>query len=113
MKEARKDSWTEERKLKHLEWLSTVRWTDENKKAHSEKLKGRKTGPSKTRGIPKTAEHNRKNSEAQKGKPKSPEHIAKMKQPRPRLCRLFDRKEMAVSHFTRWLNLLESTSPPI
>lgn len=109
MIESQKAAWTEERKKQQSE-ISKKLWTEERKLDHSNKMKGR-PGTKALRGVPKTKEHNRKNSEALSGKPKSAEHIAKMKVPKPRICRLFDKKEMAVNHFTRWLKSLIEAEP--
>lgn len=104
MIKARKDAWTEERHIKHKEFLSE-RWTPEAKLKHSE-LVSVKRGTNKSKGVPKSAEHNKKNSEALKGKKKSAEHIQNLKDANMlrRVCRLDDHKEMPIRVFTRWLN---------
>ncbi len=40
----------------------------------------------------------------QRGIPKSESHKLAMRKPKIRCCRLLDRKEMSMSHFTRWIN---------
>lgn len=111
MSDSQKLSWTPERKAEYSERMK-MQWTPERKKNHSEKMKGHK-GSKALKGIPKTEEHNRKNSESLKGKPKSEEHIAKLKIPKNRICRLCDRREMSVGHFTRWCMSIIFTEPPI
>lgn len=104
MTNARKEAWTEERHIRHKEYLK-LKWTPEAKLLHSKQMTGRK-GSKKLKGIPKTIEHNRKNSEALKGKKKSAEHIQAIKDSimLRKVCRLEDRKVMSVTHFTRWLD---------
>lgn len=109
MIESQKNSWTEERKEKQS-IISKNLWTEERKIEHSNKMKGRK-GSKALKGKPKSEEHNIKNSKALKGKPKSKEHIEKMKLPKNRVCRLTDKKEMSVNHFTRWLNSIVEDEP--
>lgn len=93
MIESQKNSWAEERKIEH-----------------SNKMKGRK-GSKALKGKPKSKDHNVKNSEALKGKPKSKEHVEKLRLPKNRVCRLTDKKEMSVNHFTRWLNSIVEDEP--
>lgn len=103
--EIHKNRWNDELKNKQSIRLKEEFWTDERKKSHSDKMKG-KPGTKKLRGIPKTDEHNRKISESNKGKPKSKQHIENMKKPKSRICRIFDKKEMAVATFTKWIKTL-------
>lgn len=103
LKQIHKDRWNNniELKLKYSE-MAKNRWTEEKRKNHSEKIKG-KPGSKKLKGIPKTAEHNKKNSEALKGRKKTKEHIEKLKKPKTKICRIYDKKIMSVNHFVRWL----------
>lgn len=98
--EKRRASWTEERRAEQSTRLSGKKCPE-----HSARMKGRKLNhdhPFNT-GV-KTDAHKKAISASLKGKSKSPDHIAKLCQPKPRICRLEDRKEMSVNHFTRWFN---------
>lgn len=109
MKQIHKNRWNDKEREKQSIRLKNEFWTKERKKQHSEKLKGH-IGSKKLKGVPKTIEHNRKNSAALKGKKKTSEHILKLKQPKNRICRLTDKKEMSVNHFTRWIKTLTPLS---
>lgn len=89
-------------------------WTPERKARHSENMKGH-PGSKKLKGIPKSQEHNRKNSEALKGKKKSAEHLKNLQETLKwrKVCRLTDRKEMSVTHFSRWLKSLVLFEPAV
>lgn len=110
MLEARKDSWTDERKQQNSEMMKLL-WTPERRAKHSCRLRGHK-GSRKLKGVPKTAEHNRKNSEALKGRVFSESHRKAISEAKKlqKVCRLFDRKVMSTNHFTRWINSLSSTT---
>ncbi len=108
--QSQKDAWTIERREAQSK-LSKQLWTSERKQNHSEKLSGRK-GSKLLRGVPKSEEHNRKNSEAHKGKIFTEEHRKRISEARKlqRVCRLFDKREMSMCHFTRWINSLSNTT---
>lgn len=98
-----KGAWTDERKKQQSERLTGVKRPE-----HSKKLRGRAL-PEEVKvklRKPKSIEHVLAVSNALKGIPKSEEHKKKLSGPKPRVCRLFDRKEMSVGHYTRWLNSL-------
>ena len=85
-------------------------------KKKSESMKG------KNKGVEKSQIHKENLSKSLKGKnkgvakseitrdkmrkPKSEEHIQSMRQPKIRVTRLVDRKEMSVNHYTRWVKSL-------
>lgn len=112
MKQVHRERWTESERQRNSEMMKE-KWTEERKQKHSEKMKGH-IGSRKLKGIPKTEEHNRKNSEALKGKVKTEEHKQNLRESMRlrKVCRLSDRKEMSVTHFTRWLNSLSSFDQP-
>ena len=105
MREAQSASWDSERRDTHSSFLKDEFWTDERKESHSSKLKGR-PGHKKCKGVKKHDGFGDKVSEALKGKPKSDEHKEKLRVPKPRICRIEDRKEMSVNHFGRWIKSL-------
>ena len=103
--ENRRRAWTDERRAEQSERLS-----GKSRPEHSSAMKGRKLNPDHPFIVgEKTDSHKKAISASLKGKPKSPEHVAKLKQPKPRVCRLEDRKEMSVNHFTRWLLRVQPT----
>lgn len=63
-------------------------------------MKGR-PGTKALKGVPQTEEHKKAVSESLKGRKLSTEHKRKLSKPKPRVCRLSDRKEMSVNHFNR------------
>lgn len=90
------------------------RWTDKMKADQSERLKGKKRpehskammgrpGHTKCKGVKKYDGFGNKVSKSTKGVPKSEKHKLALSGPKPRVCRLTDRKEMSVNYFTRWL----------
>ena len=97
-------SWTEERKLEESE-RKRIWWTPERRQQHSKKMKGRGY-PGRGKGIPKPAGFGTKISTYLTVRKKSPEHIQSMSKPKSRICRLIDRKEMSINHFTRWLKTI-------
>ena len=63
-------------------------------------------GHTKSKGVKKHPGHGALVSAALKGKPKSTQHKLNLSGSKPRICRLTDKKEMSVNHFTRWINSL-------
>ncbi len=108
--QSHRNRWTDELRQKQTRRMREEFWTDDRRKAHSAKLAGRKMGSSPVRRKPKPEGFGQRVSQALRGKPKSAEHIAKMQQPKPRVCRLTDRKEMSVNHFTRWITLCDAAN---
>jgi len=104
MIQIQKDRFTPEVRAKYSETTRRV-YTEERKKKHSEFMKGKRYGVA-LKGVSKPEGFGAKVSAGSKGKPKSEEHISKMKVPKNRVCRLFDRKEMSVNHFSRWLQIV-------
>lgn len=98
--EKQKQSWTDERKQKQIERL-----TGKKRPEHSAKLMGHE-GTKKCKGVKKPEGHGAKVSASLKGIPKSDEHRLKLSAPKNRVCRLTDRKEMSVNHFSRWVKSL-------
>lgn len=100
---AQKKSWTDERREKQSEYLRTIAWTDERRMSHKEKLTGRKKSDETKKKLRKShsKEWGMKISVSLKGVKKSEEHKAKLRVKKTRCCRIEDKKEMAVSHFTR------------
>lgn len=95
-------AWSEERKSNQ-----SKRLTGSKKPAQSRTMKGRKLYSDHPFCIGiKTDEHKLNISNALKGKPKSEEHKQKLRKPKVRVCRLIDKKEMSINHYTRWLNSL-------
>ena len=100
MSEKFKESWTEERKQRHSDKMTGRKRPD-----HSEKMKGH-IGHTKCRGVKKPMGHGSNVSKSLKDKPKSEEHKENLRKPKYRICRLTDKKEMSVNHYTRWLKSL-------
>ena len=73
-----KKSWNEERRINQSLKLKGLKRTEETK----DKMKG-----------PLSDQHKQKLSDVRKG----------ISIPHRKICRLFDRKEMSVCHYTRWL----------
>lgn len=109
LSQTHKDRWADNPELKERQSkrLKEEFWTDERKAEHSQKLKAKVTDETVAlaseffSNLERTDEHCARISQALKGKPKSAEHKAKLKVPKPRVCRISDRKEMSVNHFTR------------
>lgn len=72
---------------------------------HSTKLSGRKHSVETLQKMrkPKHPGHGNKVSASMKGISKSESHKQALSGPKPRVCRLTDKKEMSVNHFTRWV----------
>lgn len=105
-------SWSPERKLFNSVMMKT-KWTEDRKSIHSNFIQNKWKEPeyrsnvvSKLKGLVRTTEQRERISNGLKGVPKSPEHIQNLKAPKTRVTRILDRKEMAVNHFTRWINKL-------
>lgn len=101
MREKHKGCWDEDRKSKQSQRLKGIKRPD-----HSEKLKGRKLSEevkSKMR-KPKHPGHGALVSKGLKGLKKSETHRKNLGGPKNRVCRILDKKEMSVGHFTRWIN---------
>lgn len=107
---AQLQSWDSERRERQS-IISTKFWDEDRRKSQADKMKSLYTSEVHNKRISKmfselvkTDEHKKKISEALKGKPKSASHLEKIRQPKNRVCRICDQKEMAVGHYTRWLN---------
>lgn len=92
-------------------------WSDQRKEEQSLRLTGIKrpehSALMKTKPIPenfkcleRTEDHKARIAEALKGKPKTAEHKMSLSKPKTRVCRIHDRKEMAVNAYTRWVKSL-------
>lgn len=95
-----KSRWTDELKERQV-----LRLTGKKRPEHSAALTGRKN-PAATitfKGKSRPDGFGAKVSAATKGVPKSEQHRKNLSGPKPRICRLTDRKEMSVNHFTRWI----------
>ena len=100
--ESHKNRWTDDLKEKQ-----SKRLTGKLRPEHSKTMTGR-TGHHNGLGVKKKDGHGANVSAATKGVPKSIEHRKKLSGAKPRICRLTDKKEMSVNHFTRWLISIES-----
>lgn len=98
-----KARWTPELKQKQSERL-----TGKFRPEHSEKMSGRTLSEETKQKLrkPKCIGHRQNISKALKGKPKTDAHKKALSKPKVRVCRLMDKKEMSINHFTRWLNKL-------
>jgi hypothetical protein len=101
--QSQRDAWTDERKLEQKIRLTGVKRPD-----HAEKLSGRILTKEQRNKLkkPKHSNFGKILSAAITGIPKSEEHKQKLRVPKNRICRITDRKEMSVGHYTRWLNKL-------
>lgn len=97
--------------------IEKQKWTDQRRKDQSLRLTGIKrpehSALMKTKPIPenfkcleRTDDHKARIAEALKGKPKTVDHIKSLSKPKTRVCRIHDRKEMAVNAYTRWVKSL-------
>lgn len=103
MSQKQKESWTEERKQVQRERL-----TGAKKPEHSKKMSGRKLSEEQCRKLrkPKDPAHVKKVADALRGVPKSEEHKIKLRVPKPKtVCRLHDKKEMALGNFMNWCRI--------
>jgi hypothetical protein len=108
MSEIHKKLWQNnpERREKQISRLIGVKRPE-----HAEKMKGRIVSP-ETRvkqKKPKHKNHGKLVSASLTGKTKSENHKQKLRVPKNRICRLTDKKEMSVGHYTRWLQTLIHT----
>lgn len=105
MSEIHKKRWKDNPELIEKQ---IARLTGIKRPEHAEKLRGRVVSLNIRAKLkkPKHKDHVKKVAEALSGKPKSEEHKQKLRVPKNRICRLTDRKEMAVGHYTRWLKTL-------
>lgn len=103
MIESQKNSWTEDRRKQNGENMKK-QWTPERRSLHGSKLKGKKMStPSRKKGVPHSSEHASKISIALKGKEKSAQHKENLRNSKIRVCRLFDRKEITLFQFLKWI----------
>ena len=88
----------------------TNRLTGRKRPDHAAKMTGRIFDEETKQKMrkPKHAGHGAKVSAATKGKQKSESHKLALRKPKQRVCRIFDRKEMAVGHYKRWIKSLIS-----
>jgi hypothetical protein len=98
--ESQTNSWTEHRKYQQVERL-----TGKKRPEHSQLMKS-KPLPENFKCIDKTDEHKARIAEALRGKPKTDDHKKSLSKPKTRVCRIHDRKEMAVNAYTRWVKSL-------
>jgi len=102
LRAAHKARWAANPELKERQ---VARLKGKKRPEHSAALAGR-PGHTKCKGVPKPKGHGAKVSASTKGVPKSEAAKQKMSGPKPRVCRLTDRKELSVNHYTRWINSL-------
>lgn len=98
--ESHQNRWTDE-----LRERQSTRLTGKLRPDHSAKMAGRKNPgvSAASKGVPKPEGFGQKISDALSGVPKTVEHRKKLCGAKPRICRLTDRKELSVNHYTRWL----------
>lgn len=117
--ETSKQRWQDPETRESLIQSQTASWTQQRKDSqsrrllgkkrpeHSEKMRGRKLDQNHPFfNEHKTESHREKIKEALKGKPKTDEHKKSLSKPKTRVCRIHDRKEMAVNAYTRWVKSL-------
>lgn len=100
--EKQSKAWTKERRLEQSKRLK-----GRKRPEHGEKLKGRTLSEEHKQKLrkPKVESHGKNLSKALKGVPKSEEHKKKLSRPKPIvICRLCDRKPMAMGNYVNWLN---------
>lgn len=98
MMKSRKAVWTDELREAQSRRLSGVKRPD-----HAITMTGKKLRPDHPfHKSEKTDSHRLAISRSLKGMKKSAETIEKLKQPKRRVCRLEDRRDMSIGHFTRW-----------
>jgi len=106
LSETHKKRWSDESlglKQKQVERLSGVSRPD-----HSQRMKGRSMSEEQKVKLrkPKHTGHGAKVSASTKGIPKSESHKQNLKKPKPlAVCRLFDKREMALGNYMKWYNL--------
>lgn len=102
--DAQKERWLLNPELKEKQ---SARLTGKKRPEHSAKLKGH-PGHDKCKGVKKHDGFGAKVSASLLGKTKSHQHKLNLSGPKPRICRLTDKKEMSVNHYTRWIKSLLS-----
>ncbi len=106
LSETHKKRWNDESlglKQKQIDRLSGV-----SRPEHSEKMKGRLMSEEQKNKLrkPKHSGHGAKVSASTKGIPKSEAHKQNLKKPKPLVvCRLSDKREMALGNYMKWYNL--------
>jgi hypothetical protein len=120
---ASKERWNNPEYRKRLIARHKERWANnENDVAKKQvnRLKGKKrpehaaimTGRKFTNEVkekmrkPKHSGHGARVSAATKGVAKSESHKLALKKPKQRVCRIIDKKEMSINHYTRWIKSL-------
>lgn len=101
LQRSQSEAWTQERKDAQVERLS-----GKKRPEHSAKMKGRTLDEAKKKAmrVPKPKDFGEKISAAMSGRAKTPSHIEKLKAPKPKVvCRIHDRKLMALGNFMNWL----------
>lgn len=103
MKKIHKDRMTDE-----VRWKCGNAFRGKKRPEHSAKMKGRKLPDHVIEMLKQPRDDSWKEniSAALTGKPKSKEHIEKLSEPKRRICRLFDKKEMSINHYGRWIKTL-------
>lgn len=100
-----------ENKHKHSSSMKEI-FTEERKEFYSQLAKKTWTGRTHTKETRKRMSKPRKEgtreaiSHAKKGMIFSEDHKKALQKPKRRICRLIDKKEMSICHYTRWLNSL-------
>lgn len=103
LSEAQARSWTQERKDAQSKRMLGVSCPE-----HSERMRGRRLPEDHPwlSGAPKPDNHRKKISDSLKGRPKTEECKEKLRKPKPLVvCRMHDRKLMALGNFMKWYNL--------
>ena len=116
-----KDRWADPAYKAKLSAVHKERWKDEELKErqrvrlsgikrpdHAAKMKGRSMSEEQKETLrkPKRPGHGANISAATKGIPKSESHKQKLKKPKPLvICRLIDKREMALGNYMKWYNL--------
>lgn len=112
LSEIHKERWLDEDlKKQQSDRLKNEFWTEDRRAEHSAKLSGRVASTQflKFTQSPRTEDHKQSISESLKGKPKTDEHKQKLKKPKPLVvCRIEDRKLMAIGNFSNWLKRFTS-----
>jgi len=107
MAEKHKENWSNEEGLIRKE-KQIQRLKGKQRPEHSEKMKGKKMPAEqidKLKRVSHSLEWNKKVSESLKGIPKTEEHKQKLRTPKPKVvCRLHDKKLMALGNFMNWYN---------
>jgi hypothetical protein len=102
-----KEKWAGEEGLARKE-RQIQRLKGKQRPDHSEKMRGRKPTQEQLEKMrkPKHPGHGALVSAATKGRPKTEEHKQNLKKPKPLVvCRLIDKREMALGNYMKWHNL--------